>query len=99
MSLLAKTAEPDVSILVKPTQLATLIADVQQLGHEGVKVIDVIEADVVHVRVTAVQFADLIKQHALELFTQKYTHAASPVVAAYDPAGLNTTKPLPGQEV
>lgn len=90
MSLLAKTAEPDVSILVKPTQLATLIADVQQLGHEGVKVIDVIEADVVHVRVTAVQFADLIKQHALELFTQKYARAVSSPVVTYREGGASS---------
>jgi hypothetical protein len=74
MSLFAQqTAEkPDHVLTLTTDALSKVLSDVQELGHEAVKVVGVAEGGLVKVAVTGQQIADLIERHALELLAGKY---------------------------
>jgi hypothetical protein len=73
MSFLTGTAEkPDHVLTLTTDALSKVLADVQELGHEAVQVIDVVEGGLVKVVITGKQIADLIERHALELLSGKY---------------------------
>jgi hypothetical protein len=73
MPFLTSTPEkPDHLLTLSTDSLAKILADVQELGHEAVKVVGVAEGGLVQVAVTSRQIADLIERHALELLAGKY---------------------------
>jgi hypothetical protein len=81
MPFLTSTPEkPDHVLTLTTDALSAVLEDVQELGHEAVKVVGVAEGGLVKVAVTAKQIADLIERHALELLAGKY-QSAQPVTS------------------
>lgn len=73
MSLLSSTpAKADHLLTLSTDALNKILTDVQELGHESIKVVGVVEGGLIKIAVTSKQIADLIERHALELLAGKY---------------------------
>jgi hypothetical protein len=73
MPFLTGTPEkPDHVLTLTTDALGKVLSDVQELGHDAVQVVGVVEGGLVKVVITGKQIADLIERHALELLTGKY---------------------------